>query len=215
MRSYFIAGVIGLGLFAFLGAASTGVGSAQTVSPFCQTVGLQATCQVLASTQLSPPDSVFVLPADPSSIPLACQGVSLPAYGTQGAVLPAPASLAPGGQPVCLFEVIAGSVSVGAYLGTETATNPSLAAGVPIQVTAYLCGDPSCANGALTPGGPSATVVKIGPDGTVYTPASNTASSASNATPGYDPAWNSTSNRCFHVAGSPDPCQQSSDGSGG
>jgi hypothetical protein len=215
MRRYFILGLIGLGLSALLGAASTGVGSAQTVSPVCPTTGLQATCQVLASTQLSALNSVFVLPADPSSIPLACQGVSLPAYGTMGAVVPAPATLTPGGQPVCLFEVVAGSAPAGAYLGTETATSPSLAAGASIQVTAYFCGDPSCANGALTPVGPSATVAKIGPDGTVYTPTSNTASSASNATPAYDPAWSTTPNHCFHAAGSPDPCQQSSDGSGG
>jgi hypothetical protein len=175
MRRDFIAGVVGLALAASLGAASTGVGSAQTVSQPCPTTGFQATCQVYAITQLNPPDSVFVLPADLSSIPFACQGVSLPAYATQGEVVGAPTTLnASSGQPVCQFEVIAGSVPAGAYVGTETATNPGLAAGVPIQLSAYLCGDPSCAAGMLTPGGLPASVgvVNIGSTA-IPNPASN------------------------------------------
>jgi hypothetical protein len=203
MRKSFIAGVAALALAAGMGAVSTGVSSAQTVNQACATSGydayysvLQATCQVTASTQLSPPNTVFVLPPDSTVTPVSCQGVSSSGYTTQGTVTAAPPNLYAynAGQPVCQFSVTSGIVPGGSSLGSETVNIASPAPGGSVQLNTYLCGDPSCATGTLNPYGPPAppTLVTINNGGVV---------SNSSSTPDYN-----IPNRCFHVAGAPDPC---------
>jgi hypothetical protein len=243
MRRFFIAGVVGLALASGIGAASAGVSSAQTVSQACTTSGyngyysgLQATCQVTASTQLSPPNTVFVLPVNSTAAPISCQGANGGSFTTQGTVGAAPANLYAynAGQPVCQFTVTSGYAPAGSLLGTEVVSVPNPASGGTVQLSAYLCGDPSCASGTLNPYGPPAppTLVTISNNGTNYYPYNQYNPSyqyyptvtvpATNSDPDYNPAWNTTPNPCFHAAGSADPCQHpdqhhhgNGDGNGG
>jgi hypothetical protein len=127
---------------------------------------------------------------------------------------------------VCQLAVTSGFAPGGSNLGTETVTVPY--SGGAVQLTAYACGDPTCATGTLNnPYGPPAppTLVTINNGGSVYTPNSTSYPNSTyypnapyftttsttppnyNTSPDYNPAWNTTPNPCFHVAGSEDPCR--------
>jgi hypothetical protein len=150
---------------------------------------------------------VFVIPADPTATPIACQGVASAGYTTQGTVTAAPPNLY-AGQAVCQFSVTSGFAPVGSYLGSETINIANPAPGGTVQLTAYLCGDPSCATGTLNPYGPPAppTLVTINNGGTVtYPTVGGTAPYYNNIAPA-PPNYSATANRCFHAAGTDDPC---------
>ncbi|HTE83492.1 MAG TPA: hypothetical protein VK821_02055 [Dehalococcoidia bacterium] len=158
-------------------AGIPGSGSAQTYgSQVCTSTGYpgaytttQATCQVTASAQLGPPETIFVVQsAYNGAAPSACQGVISPGYSTQGTVTSAPANLMGyngmgynTGQAACEFTVTSGLAPAGSIVGTEIINVPYGAAGGAVQLTSFLCGDPSCATGgssAFSPPAPPAVV---------------------------------------------------------
>jgi hypothetical protein len=107
----------------------------------------QATCQVLAPSQLGYPQLLLITPTIPSgATPLQCSGVSGPGYSTQGTVsaFSPVADPSVAGFPACAFQVTSGLVPAGAPVGTELIGLPYYGAAASIQQTAALCGDPSC-----------------------------------------------------------------------
>jgi hypothetical protein len=158
MRRILVLGVFILAIAALASLAQTKSASAQTTSaqpcsptaPLGLYQAIQATCSVTAPSQLVPPQTVYVAsPSYNGATPVACQGVNGASYTTQGTTttLPPTLGLASSGQTACSFQITAGLVPAGAPVGTEVVSVPSSVSGSTVQLTSYLCGDPTCGTG--------------------------------------------------------------------
>jgi hypothetical protein len=222
MRKFLLVGLAGLAIALVGGAGTARSSSAQTIgNQVCSTSGFfgygsgqQATCQVTASVQLSPPNTVVVVQSPfVGASPVGCTGTSNASYATQGNTVTQSGNILAyaGGQTSCEFTVIAGTAPAGSYLGTETLSIPSTASGSVVQLNTFACGDPTCASGvnAFAPPSPP-TLVTINNSTSPVAYSGSTVVSSSPNQPQWNPAWNTSPNPCFHAAFSADPCNNDS-----